>query len=98
MTYIPTLLYTGLNQRNGILKINREGELTKPKDIPISGSYQNASLYCAPYTSGFFYIKTNFFNKRSFTRVAQSTKVHFHNRIGECHPSFKTPPRIRGYA
>ena len=36
------------------------------------------SITYLPYTSGFFYIKTNFFNKRSFTRVAQSTKVHFH--------------------
>ena len=67
-------------------KINRVGEVDKTEGHShFRLILKYFLLLCAPYTSGFFYIKTNFFNKRSFTRVAQSTKVHFHK-----------PPPLRG--
>ena len=60
-------------------KINRVGEVDKTEGHShFRLILKYFLLLCAPYTSGFFYIKTNFFNKRSFTRVAQSAKVHFH--------------------
>ena len=60
-------------------KINRVGEVDKTEGHSHFRLILKCFLLlCAPNTSGFFYIKTNFFNKRSFTRVAQSAKVHFH--------------------
>ena len=77
--YKNVSLYTGLNQRNGIWKNQQGGRVDKTEGHSHFRLILKCFLLlCAPNTSGFFYIKTNFFNKRSFTRVAQSAKVHFH--------------------